>query len=151
MADKIVVMKDGHVEQVGAPLELYDRPANRFVAGFIGSPAMNFLPCRVTNGQAVLDNGAALAPAPDGLAEGQAFTAGVRPEHFILAQEGASAQVTLVEPTGAEIQFMVDLAGTSTLVSTRDRVTLKHGDRLHLAVEPGRIHAFDAGTGIRLG
>lgn len=151
MADKIVVMKDGYVEQVGAPLDLYDRPANQFVAGFIGSPAMNFLPCRVKGGQAVLDNGAVLAPAPMGLSEDQVFTAGVRPEHLFVSDQGAAATVTLVEPTGAEIQFIVDLAGTSTLISTRDRVKLTHGDQLRLAVEPGCLHAFDAGTGVRLG
>ncbi|WP_323769793.1 sn-glycerol-3-phosphate ABC transporter ATP-binding protein UgpC [Antarctobacter sp.] len=151
MADKIVVMKDGHVEQVGAPLELYDRPANRFVAGFIGSPAMNFLPCKVQNGQAVMENGAVLAPAPAELTEGQVFTAGVRPEHFILSDHGTPARVTVVEPTGAEIQFVVDLAGHSALVSTRDRVNLKHGDTQHLTVEAGRLHAFDAATGARLG
>ncbi|MCR8723524.1 ABC transporter ATP-binding protein [Frigidibacter sp. ROC022] len=151
MADKIVVMKDGHVEQIGAPLELYDCPANRFVAGFIGSPAMNFIPARVQNGQALLADGTALAPAPAGLAEGLAFVAGVRPEHLMVTEQGAAATVTLVEPTGAEIQFVVDLAGTSVLVSTRDRVNLRHGDRVSLAVEPGRLHAFDTETGQRLG
>ena len=151
MADKIVVMKDGYVEQVGAPLDLYDRPANRFVAGFIGSPAMNFLPARVENGQAVLANGTILAPAPAGVAEGRTFTAGVRPEHLMVANQGAEVTVTVVEPTGAEIQFIVDLAGTSTLVSTRDRVNLKHGDALHLVVEQGRLHAFDTDSGARLG
>ena len=151
MADKIVVMKDGDVEQAGAPLELYDRPANRFVAGFIGSPAMNFLPCRVQGGQAVLKDGTALAPAPAGLADGRAFTGGVRPEHFFAADSGAPATVAMVEPTGAEIQFSVNVSGNPALVSTRDRIDLRHGQTVHLAVEPGRLHAFDPETGARLG
>lgn len=151
MADKIVVMKDGHVEQIGAPMELYDRPSNRFVAGFIGSPAMNFLPAKVQNGQAVLANGSVLAPAPAGLSEGQSIIAGVRPEHLGVADAGAPATVTLVEPTGAEIQFTVKLAGASVLVSTRDRLRLRNGDNLHLVVEPGRLHTFNPETGARLG
>ncbi|WP_424988620.1 ABC transporter ATP-binding protein [Microbulbifer sp. S227A] len=151
MADKIVVMKDGHVEQIGAPLDLYDRPANKFVAGFIGSPAMNFLPAVVENGQAVLADGNRLTPAPVGLTNGQTFTAGVRPEHIMITDQGAAGTVTVVEPTGAEIQFIVDLAGTPTLVSTRDRMQLTQGDQVHLAIEPGRLIAFDAETGARLG
>lgn len=150
MADKIVVMKDGYVEQVGAPLDLYDYPANKFVAGFIGSPAMNFLPAKAENGQAVLANGTVLAPAPKGVSDGQAFTAGVRPEHFMASDQGAAVNVTLVEPTGADLQFVVDLAGTSVLVSTRERMKLHPGDPLHLVVEPGRLHAFDDQTGARL-
>jgi len=151
MADTIVVMKDGHVEQIGAPLDLYDTPANLFVAGFIGSPAMNFLPCTARGGQATLANGEILGAAPGGVAEGQAFTAGVRPEHFVVGDGSVSAKVTLVEPTGAEIQFTTDIAGTPTLLTTRDRVGARQGDTLHLSVAPGALHAFDPASGARLG
>ncbi|WP_226781603.1 ABC transporter ATP-binding protein [Oceaniglobus trochenteri] len=151
MADKIVVMKDGHVEQIGAPLDLYDTPANLFVAGFIGSPSMNFMSCTAQGGKAVLSNGQVLGAAPAGLGEGQAFTAGVRPEHFVIGSGALDAPVTLVEPTGAEIQFTVDIAGDHVLITTRDRVTARLGDTLNLSVEPGKLHAFDPETGARLG
>src|SRR6516164_602232 len=113
MADKIVVMHDGRVEQIGAPLALYDKPDNLFVAGFIGSPAMNFLR------GAVRHNGAAeflgpngvqlpLAAAPTG-SDGRPVIYGVRPEHFALADDGAEAEVHVVEPTGSELQVVAKL------------------------------------------
>ena len=111
---------------------------------------MNFLPAKVQGGQTVLDDGTVLCPAPAGVAEGQRFTAGVRPEHLSAASTGAAGQVTLVEPTGAEIQFTIDLAGTPVLITTRDRLALRPGETLHLAVEPGQLHAFDADSGLRL-
>ncbi|RUS65030.1 sn-glycerol-3-phosphate ABC transporter ATP-binding protein UgpC [Pseudorhodobacter sp. E13] len=150
MADRIVVMKAGHVEQIGAPLELYDNPANVFVAGFIGSPAMNFLHATAKGGQCVLADGTALGPLPVPVAEGRSFTLGIRPEHFIIDQAAAPALVSLVEPTGAEIQFTAHLGGASVLVTTRDRITARVGDPIGLRVEPGRMHAFDAKTGQRI-
>src|SRR5881409_4007670 len=113
MADKIVVMHDGIVEQIGTPLELYDRPDNQFVAGFIGSPAMNFL-----KGQ-VKANGAASFEGPNGVklplrsapsnSEGQPAVYGVRPEHFTIADDGAEAEIIVVEPTGSETQVFAKL------------------------------------------
>src|SRR5690348_11766321 len=101
MADKIVVMHDGRVEQIGAPLELYDRPANRFVAGFIGSPAMNFLPARANGGGIALGSGFSV-PAKRQLKENQEIILGIRPEHLEIAQDGFEAEVIVVEPTGSE-------------------------------------------------
>ncbi|HEY8593808.1 MAG TPA: sn-glycerol-3-phosphate ABC transporter ATP-binding protein UgpC [Devosiaceae bacterium] len=151
MADKIVVMKDGHVVQTGAPLELYDRPGTQFVAGFIGSPSMNFMPASVASGQVVLGWTTNLVPAPAGLAEGLEFIAGVRPEHFQISAEGIPGTVVLVEPTGAEIQFNIDLGGNQVLVTTRERIDLRPGDTVHLTVRPENLHAFDKETGLRLG
>ena len=107
MADKIVVMHDGVVEQVGAPLELYDRPANMFVAGFIGSPAMNFLKGRCELGRFVLEDGSAL-PLPDGFKHGPSggVVYGVRPEHLVLSDDGLPLTVAVVEPTGSETQVI---------------------------------------------
>ena len=101
MADKIVVMKDGHVEQEGAPLELYDRPANTFVAGFIGSPAINLLPGRIAAGQAIVADGTVLSAVPADAAERGDIVFGVRPEDLMLAETGMAGQVVIVEPTGA--------------------------------------------------
>ena len=106
MADKIVVMHDGRVEQIGAPLELYDRPDNLFVAGFIGSPAMNFLRGTLRlngTGEFHGPNGVRLplAAAPSG-SDGRPAIYGVRPEHFTLADDGTEAEVQVVEPTGSE-------------------------------------------------
>src|SRR5213075_2321543 len=104
MADKIVVMHDGIVEQIGTPLDLYDKPDNQFVAGFIGSPAMNFLTGSIrTNGKAEFEgpNGVKLplASAPPA-SEGRPAVYGVRPEHFTIADDGAEAEIIVVEPTG---------------------------------------------------
>src|SRR6201984_669264 len=106
MADKIVVMHDGIVEQIGSPLQLYDTPDNQFVAGFIGSPAMNFLKGKVSvNGSASFEgpNGVqlALTSAP-GHAHRKPAVCGVRPEHFPIADDGADAEIVVVEPTGSE-------------------------------------------------
>src|SRR5271169_6884728 len=110
MADKIVVMHDGLVEQIGAPLELYDRPANLFVAGFIGSPAMNFFKGRVgANGSAAFETADGiklpLAAKPAG-ADGRPAVYGIRPEHFAIADDGALGEVVVIEPTGSEIQVV---------------------------------------------
>src|SRR5215210_9587604 len=107
MADKIVVMHDGVVEQVGAPLELYDSPANMFVAGFIGSPAMNFLKGRCERGRFVLEDGSAL-PLPAGLGHVPSgdVVYGVRPEHLVLRDDGLPLTVAIVEPTGSETQVI---------------------------------------------
>src|SRR3981081_1425402 len=115
MADKIVVMHDGVVEQIGTPLELYDRPDNQFVAGFIGSPAMNFLHGKVKlNGAATFEgpNGVKLplaSPPPD--SDGRPVVYGVRPEHFTIADDGAEAEIVVVEPTGSETQGFDKLGG----------------------------------------
>jgi multiple sugar transport system ATP-binding protein len=159
MADKIVVMHDGLVEQIGAPLELYDRPANLFVAGFIGSPAMNFLPGRIAAG-AVGRNGGVEFEGPQGtrlpLARvgpgqgGRAAIYGVRPEHFVLAEDGVDATIQVVEPTGAEIQVAAKLGGTDIIAVFRERHRLSPGERIRLKPDPEFVHLFDDATGKRL-
>jgi len=156
MADKIVVMKDGVVEQTGSPLELYDRPVNTFVAGFIGSPAMNLL-----EGTARRANGALrveLAQGhgvdlPGGAAadDGQKLLFGVRPEHLVLAAEGLAASVIVVEPTGADTQLYCEVGGTDVNVVLRDRTPVRAGDTVRLAPDPAKVHLFDAASGRRIG
>jgi multiple sugar transport system ATP-binding protein len=153
MADKIVVMHDGRVEQIGTPLELYDRPGNVFVAGFIGSPAMNFF-----NGT-VRRNGAMEFQCADGLklplgapsaADGKAAVYGVRPEHFTLAEDGAEAEIQVVEPTGSETQLVAKLGGQNVLAVFRERHAFKPGDTVRLKPDPRLVHLFDQTTGERL-
>ena len=147
LADKIVVMKDGHVEQEGAPLELYDRPANTFVAGFIGSPAINLLPGRIAAGQAIVTDGTVLSTLPTDAAERSEVVFGVRPEDLMLAETGMAGQVVIVEPTGAETQLLVRAAGANLTLTTRDRIMARPGETVHLAVAPGKMHVFDPASG----
>ena len=154
MADKIVVMHDGIVEQIGTPLELYDNPANQFVAGFIGSPAMNFLKGTIrVNGIAMFEgpNGVKLpvANAPAS-ANGAAAVYGIRPEHFTLADDGAEAEIVVIEPTGSETQVFAKLGGEEVVAVFRERHQFKPGEKIRLKPDPKLVHLFDAATGKRL-
>jgi multiple sugar transport system ATP-binding protein len=159
MGDQIVVMKDGRIEQKGSPLELYDRPANLFVAGFIGSPAMNFLPATLRRGGGAatveLADGTQL-PAPPGSegADGQTVIFGTRPEHLSLSHGGSAAsiatQVAVVEPTGADTFVACRHAGKELSVVFRDRQAFVPGSTLHLQPDLDRAHLFDAASGRRL-
>ncbi|MBZ9967593.1 ABC transporter ATP-binding protein [Mesorhizobium sp. BR1-1-2] len=156
MADRIVVMHDGVVQQVGAPLDLYDRPANMFVAGFIGSPGMNFLPARVEKGgvaDAVLSDGQKLRlPHSLPLREGDAVTVGLRPEHIRLADDGTlQGEVVVVEPLGLSTQFYVKLAGQQLCVFAMGRAGVKPGDTVRLSADPAALHVFDPKSGDRVG
>jgi multiple sugar transport system ATP-binding protein len=131
MADKIVVMNAGRVEQIGTSAELYDRPANLFVAGFIGSPAMDFIPGPL-------------------LGEAAGVTVGVRPEHFEIAEGGLPTIVRLVEPMGSDTQITVDVGDTEIVTVFHRRIAATPGDALSLKPLPAEIHRFDAGTGTRL-
>ena len=150
MADKIVVMNAGNVEQIGAPLELYDRPANLFVAGFIGSPAMNFFPGRVEQGQFRVAD--VFMPLPPGATakDGAAVTYGIRPEHFRIANDGVPATIRVLEPTGSETQVMARIADIPVVCAFRERVAAGPGDVIHVAPEAHQAHLFDTATGIRL-
>jgi multiple sugar transport system ATP-binding protein len=155
MADRIVVMHDGIVEQVGSPLELYDRPANMFVAGFIGSPSMNLLKGKVKlNGKASFqtDGGVTLplASAPSG-SDGRPAYYGFRPEHLTLGGSDVTAEVSVLEPTGSETQVFAKL-GTQKIVGVfRERIVAKPGDRLPITPNLDAVHLFDAESGVRLG
>jgi len=154
MADKIVVMHDGIVEQIGAPLELYDRPANLFVAGFIGSPAMNFFRGKIgVNGTATFESvgGIKLAiPAKPNGSNGRPAVYGIRPEHFALADDGAPGEVVVVEPTGSEIQVVARIGDQEVIAVFRERHKFKPGDKIRLKPDPKLVHLFDEPTGKRL-
>jgi multiple sugar transport system ATP-binding protein len=140
MADQIVVMHAGRIEQSGAPLALYDRPANTFVAGFIGSPAMNLLPGRVEDG-GFRANGGALLPLPPG-APGAVSTYGIRPEHLLLAEDGIPATISVVEPTGSETQVMLRIGETPLVGAFRERVSGRPGETLRIKPDMALVHLF---------
>lgn len=151
MADIIVVMHDGVVKQAGAPLELYDRPMNLFVAGFIGSPSMNFLDATVKGGALLLADGQRL-DVPHGvvLTEGQAVRIGIRPEDLTVAETGLQVQVSIVEPTGAEILIGARLGNVPFTVVLRERHNLTPNQTITVAPNPGRVHLFDPKTEMRI-
>ncbi|TPM54288.1 sn-glycerol-3-phosphate ABC transporter ATP-binding protein UgpC [Mesorhizobium sp. B2-2-4] len=150
MADKIVVMRDGRIEQVGAPLELFDRPANLFVAGFIGSPSMNLLKGVARKGG--VDIAGALFPVAPGSAveEGRAVVYGVRPEHLEIHADGVPAKISVVEPTGSETLVFLRFGDGEMVALFRERHDFKPGDTLKLRPRLHHIHLFDAETGRRL-
>jgi multiple sugar transport system ATP-binding protein len=154
MADRIVVMNAGNIEQVGGPEELYDRPANLFVAGFIGSPGMNFLEGAVgADGRLQLDHGPAV-PLPVRAQPGRRVTLGVRPEHVRLAAAGDpgsfEVRVISVEPTGVDTHIVCDAAGTALTVSVRERARPQPDSSLPIAFELDKVHCFDPTTGLAL-
>ena len=153
MADRIVVMRDGHIEQIGSPLELYDQPANEFVATFIGSPAINLLEGAIEADGFRLSDGSML-PLPNDVrsAQGRAARYGIRPEHLeIVASGGAvSMLVDVVEPTGNETILSGTIAGQEVQLTQRDRLSLRPGQKINVAVRPDVSHLFDTQTGQRI-
>ena len=152
MADKIVVMQDGRVEQVGSPLDLYDQPENVFVATFIGSPAMNLIQGTARR-DATLGVEAYGHRLPVGVFsevdEGQSVIYGIRPEHLELAGDGFPARVSVVEPTGSETLLFLRFAEIDIVALFRDRHHFAPGETVHLRPRADQIHLFDAVTGTR--
>jgi len=161
MADKIVVMHDGIVEQIGTPLELYDRPGNVFVAGFIGSPAMNFFKGRIEGGRFLAEGGVSLplANGAQGGGGGRA-TYGIRPEHFRVAEngvaengaggDGVAIQVKVVEPTGSETQVVAECGGQDVVCVFRERIQARPGETIRVAPDAALAHLFDETSGRRI-
>ena len=154
MASKIVVMRNGSVEQVGTPLELYDRPVNQFVAGFIGSPSMNFVSAVREDEEIQLPSGTKLpltAPMEDTAA---LVVFGIRPEHLQVVQGGTEGSlpgaVTVVEPTGSEIILVFEWKGGRLTALIRERMDLQVGQPIHLRPIAGLGHIFNA-QGARIG
>ncbi len=157
MADEIVIMRDGAVEQIGGPLDVYDRPKNLFVAGFIGSPAMNLLGGQIRRANdaadVIMDDGTVLPiSAANGTEDGRPVVCGIRPEHFDLVGDGDGlpAEVAVVEPTGAETIVICRFAGITIQVSFKERIPLAPGQTIALRPQPGSEHLFDRESGVRL-
>jgi multiple sugar transport system ATP-binding protein len=151
MADKIVVMHGGHVEQIGAPLDLYDRPVNQFVAGFIGSPAMNFLPGRVANGGFRSDADQVWPVAgPTQAADGTPVVYGIRPEHMRLSDDGVRATIQVIEPTGSETHVIARVGATPIVCAFRERISARPGETIGIAADAALAHLFEQDSGRRL-
>ena len=152
MADKIVVLQNGVIEQIGSPLDLYDNPANQFVAGFIGSPAMNFFSGNVEVQEnklvARLKSGTLQLRKTKHLSAGQKIKIGVRPENLMITDSGITATTSVIEPTGPETHVVFrDNEGSEITLVSRERRTFTVGETLHLTVSPENMHIFDSEKG----
>jgi multiple sugar transport system ATP-binding protein len=151
MADRIVVMHDGIIEQIGTPLELYDSPRNLFVAGFIGSPAMNFLKGAAKSDGSIEIDGTRLPVAgKHTIADGQPVVYGIRPEHLELANDGFPAKIAVVEPTGSETMVVVRMGETEVVALFRERHQFAPGQTVHLRPRVEQVHLFDSQSGQRV-
>jgi multiple sugar transport system ATP-binding protein len=157
MADRIVVMHDGVVEQIGTPLQLYDHPVNLFVAQFIGSPAMNVIAGSLRgsgNGTAVEAAGGTLWPVPEQVSgtPGQAVHYGIRPGDIHLGPPGTgiAAKVIVVEPTGAETELLLQVGHAQIIAVIHGRTLARPDDVVHLSIDAGKAHVFDGASGQRL-
>ncbi len=164
LGSRIAVMSDGLLQQVGTPLEVYRRPANLFVAGFLGSPPMNLLPVRVAGGGAVLAGADFELPAPAWARpllagdDGRDLVAGIRPERVFEADGGATdgtarltAEVTLAEPLGSEVVLHATHGGERLIARLGPHRVPALGSRIELALDLAALHLFDAASGERLG
>ncbi|MDD2060446.1 sn-glycerol-3-phosphate ABC transporter ATP-binding protein UgpC [Pseudomonas sp. GD03860] len=165
LGDKVAVMKDGLIQQFGTPQQIYNDPANLFVASFIGSPPMNFIPLRLQRKegrlQALLDSGQARCELPLGISdaglEERDVILGIRPEQIALAPAqanglpGIRAEVQITEPTGPDLLVFVTLNQTKVCCRLAPDVPTRVGDILNLQFDPARVLLFDAATGERLG
>ncbi len=155
LADRIVLLRDGRIEQVGTPTDLFERPANRFVAGFIGSPAMNFFPARLDGAEIVLPWMRLPCPPFATAPTDGRITLGIRPEDFLAGTDTHAvpeacrfeAQVGVVEPMGSESLLVINAAGTDIQVRLIGRAFPQTGSTLGFAVNPAELHVFDAATG----
>ena len=159
LGQRIVVLKDGEIQQIDTPMALYEKPANLFVAGFLGSPAMNVLQgsLRVADGlHLVLDNGASLPLSHASVSDawlGQRVAVGVRPEHLLPAGIGKpafEAQVELIEPVGNEVFVNLVYAGQTLVARMPPQRLPEPGETLRVTVEGATPHLFDPDTGLRL-
>ncbi|SFB31763.1 multiple sugar transport system ATP-binding protein [Rhizobium sp. NFR07] len=155
MADHVVVMRSGVIEQQGRPLELYDRPANRFVAGFIGSPAMNFIPARTSSDgrSLVLDlAGSNAVELERSLPPERELLVGIRPEHLVFATPGMpgfDVPVAAIESTGA-MTYVTTATAPEIVVVLNGRVTIAAGETVRLTFDQSNLHVFDAKTEQRI-
>ncbi|MEL7131396.1 MAG: sn-glycerol-3-phosphate ABC transporter ATP-binding protein UgpC [Pseudomonadota bacterium] len=150
MADKIVVMRDGRVEQVGSPLDLYDRPDNVFVAGFIGSPSMNFIQGKVSGGKFRSNTGLLLDLPAAETSEGQEIIYGIRPEDITIGETGVPLEVIVVEPTGSETQVFAKHGTAKIDALVKERISARPTSKLGFIFDPAKAHLFDHATERRI-
>ncbi len=158
LADRIVLLREGRIEQVGPPMELFSRPANRFVAGFIGAPAINLLPGRIEGGSVVLPWVRLPCPPLTAAPADGRVDIGVRPDDLLVgdaclrapAEHRCEAVVSVVEPMGAESLLIVTVGGTDLRVRLEGRNYPETGARMEFAIDPTELQLFDAATGVSL-
>lgn len=156
MADRIVVMHDGIIEQIGTPLELFDRPGNLFVAQFIGSPAMNVFPGTLhrQGGRSWVEAHGSQWPVAELVSakDGQLVHYGIRPGgiEIVAGGQGISAKVVVVEPTGAETELLLDVGGAQMVVVLHGRTAAQPDDTVGLQIEASGVHLFDQSNGQRI-
>lgn len=154
MADKIVVLRDGSVEQIGSPLDLYDHPKNVFVGSFIGSPAMNFLYGKIekkADQKVFVSDGGLVCPLADSShEEGRPVVYGIRPEHISIGNHGLAMSVVVTEPTGSETQIFAKAKGELMDAVVKDRLMVQSGENIGFVIDPERVHLFDRETELRI-
>jgi multiple sugar transport system ATP-binding protein len=151
LGDRIVVMKSGEVQQIDTPMRLYEKPANVFVAGFLGSPAMNFFQGRVDGSRIAI--GSTVLPVPEGAALAGDVVVGVRPEDLVLAPNGTvalEAKLEVVEPVGNEIFLNLRHDDRAIVMRVPPQALPETGSTLRIAIKPERVHLFDAKTERRI-
>jgi len=155
LADRIAVLNGGRVEQIGSPIELYNNPTNKFVAGFIGSPAMNFIAGKIENGHAVVDQVSKGLPSVPlaNIANGTAVEFGIRPEHLRLSGDGTGLPGTVlqVDQTGSQTHIVADVLGSSVTVVLDGMVMLSPEEKINLSAKADDIYLFTAGDGKAVG
>jgi sn-glycerol 3-phosphate transport system ATP-binding protein len=153
LAQRMIVMNGGRAEQIGTPMEVYENPASAFVAGFIGSPAMNFLAAKVeAGGRVVLDGGGPIAEWANGGA-GRRVAVGIRPEHLTPCAPSAAnlvGSVEMIEALGADTLIHVAVAGNSIIARLPNGAPATVGEPIALAAAPARVYLFDADSGVRI-
>lgn len=150
MADRIVVLNGGHIEQVGTPETLYRDPDNLFVAGFIGTPEINTLPGVIQNGEVVLENGHRFPCPLSNHIEGMTITCALRPHHLHLSHTGMPAEIVLVEMTGEGQEIQVRVANQELIVVSHEKLPVQVGQPCFLDFDPAKVFLFDRQTGKRL-
>lgn len=153
MADIVVVMRDGHVEQVGRPLDLYDNPRNKFIAGFIGSPAMNFFDVDMRAGsEAVVFTDGQSVSMPAYTALSGSFTLGLRPEHIVRSKDGSGLNIAIeaIEQTGSETMVQTSIGDQPFTVLLRERIDAQPGESACIDINPGLAQLFDSESGERI-
>lgn len=155
MADRIVVMRGGNIEQIGSPLEIYDEPANSFVAGFIGSPSMNFIDGLVVERNRAIELQAAEDlhwPLPDSARAhtGKSVQLGIRPEHISIGTDGVPGKIIIIEPTGSDTHLQLQAGSQTIVAAVRDRLSVSPGQSVALGIDPVKAHLFDPSGGQRL-
>ena len=151
LADKIVVLRKGVIEQVGKPMDLYRDPDNRFVAGFIGSPSMNFLTSTGTKGGAEVKGLGTAVKTAAGVKDGQSLIAGIRPEHLLIDPKGQTHSVDMTERLGGvSYAYLIAPTGERIIVEIRGVSEVEEGSKVGLSFDPASVYFFDADTEARI-